>query len=791
VNGYDLDTRTGLMAAVASAGVIIGHQVAGKATRDALFLSSYDVTALPAMVMAASVVSLLAVLAASRGMRAVGPGRLLPIAFALSGLLFLAEWALVEPFRKATAVGVYLHLGAVGALFISGFWTLVSERFDPRTAKRVIGRIGAGATAGGVLGGLLAERMAAVSSLVTMLPVLAGLHLLAAGLVLGIRDPDAASRPRGRAGGRDAADGAAGIAGVHGPTKVDHADDADDADDADHADDDDDADHVDDAAGRSPLRVLAEVPYLRHLVALVLLTTVAEGLLDYVFKAEAASAFGEGEALLRLFALFYAGVSLLTFLVQTLATRTTLEKLGLPTTVALYPGAVLAGGLGALAFPGLAGAATARSVESVGVNSLYRSGYEILFAPIPREQKRATKPFIDVGAVRLGDVLSAALIQILLVVGVAGVNSFLLVLVVVLSAAALAVTAALQRGYRRALERSLHEQAVELELNDVYDGTTRFAVMHTVGAMRQRTLGAMRSRISDRRPLATDAHQEVACEEVTERPASARGPDASIGLPADPLLRRIAALRSADPRRVRAALFAEPPPGPALVAHIVPLLAWDEVAPEAVAVLHVAGPRAPGQLLDALLDPEQEFTVRRRLPTVLARIPEQRVVDGLLEALGDDRFEVRYRCGLALNRLRRLDGELVFARERVLGAVIRELDVDRRIGRSRRLLDRLEDADTAGSPVDDYLRSRANRSLEHVFDILALCFPAMPLRIAFRGLQSENAMLRGTALEYLEATLPGDVVEKLLRFLEGDGGGDSADSDEEAVRKDSEGTLVR
>ncbi len=105
MNGRDRDTRTGTIAAVASAGVIVGHQVAGKATRDALFLSSYDVTALPAMVMAASVVSLLAVLASSRGMRAVGPGRLLPTALVLSGLLFLAEWALVEPFRKGAPRG--------------------------------------------------------------------------------------------------------------------------------------------------------------------------------------------------------------------------------------------------------------------------------------------------------------------------------------------------------------------------------------------------------------------------------------------------------------------------------------------------------------------------------------------------------------------------------------------------------------------------------------------------------------------------------------------------------------
>jgi hypothetical protein len=44
--------------------------------------------------------------------------------------------------------------------------------------------------------------------------------------------------------------------------------------------------------------------------------------------------------------------------------------------------------------------------------------------------------------------------------------------------------------------------------------------------------------------------------------------------------------------------------------------------------------------------------------------------------------------------------------------------------------------------------------------------PRQPLTVAFRGLHTDDAQLRGTALEYLEATLPDDIRRALWPFLE-------------------------
>jgi hypothetical protein len=136
--------------------------------------------------------------------------------------------------------------------------------------------------------------------------------------------------------------------------------------------------------------------------------------------------------------------------------------------------------------------------------------------------------------------------------------------------------------------------------------------------------------------------------------------------------------------------------------------------------------------------------------------------------LEDKRFEVRYRCGRALSKLQELNPNLRIDRARIVAAVLREVAVDRGVWESHRLIDRMEDEEW--SPVlDELLGERANRSLEHVFTILALLLPRQPLKIAFRGLHTDDRVLRGTALEYLETALPPEVRSQLWPFLDDTG----------------------
>jgi ATP:ADP antiporter, AAA family len=688
--------RRAAAAAAAASTVIIAFQLAGKSTRDALLLSTFGVAALPPMVIAAALLSMALTIALARLMARMRPARLVPRLFLLSALLLIAEWMLAGESRAAAAILVYLHLTGIGALLVSGFWAIVNERFDPSTARRTIGEITAGGSLGGLLGGLLPERIGAVLPLTAMLPILAGLQLLAAGLVLGVEygaPPESAI--------------AEPVQNTESPL--------------------------------SAARILRNSSYLMGLALLVIFTSTAEGLLDYVFKARATMTAASGEELLRFFAAFYTTTALLGIFIQVSLLRRLLGRLGIARSVALLPAGVSAGAVGAFFIPGLISVVVARGVEVVLRNSLFRAAYELLFTPIAPPEKRATKLLLDVGAARVGDVAGGVLILGALAVAGAAAGQVLLVLTFALSVAALLVARRLHRGYVGALEGSLQRRARHLP-DPVQDDAG--ALLQTVGAF---DLSGIRSR----------AFGALSPQSATEAGSEPTEPSR----PETPLNR---AIRMGNAREVRAALAAHPLAADQ-VEEAIELLAWNDVAPDAIHALSDVAGNHTRVLLRHLLDPEEDFAIRRRLVNALAACRTVEVFNGVFDALQDQRFEVRYRAGRALIPMAEGIQGLRVDRERVFGLVQSEMGVDRAIWETRQLIDLPDDE---ASPMEaELLRDRANRSLEHLFTLLSLILPRRTLRLAFHALHTDDPQLRGTALEYLETVLPEPIRVRLWALL--------------------------
>jgi len=95
----------------------------------------------------------------SRFLERFSPLPVVSIGFALSAGGHALEWGVFNGGRWI-AVIVYLHMAGVGAVLLSGFWSLIAERFDPAGARTSYGRISAAGTAGGMVGSLAAERLA-------------------------------------------------------------------------------------------------------------------------------------------------------------------------------------------------------------------------------------------------------------------------------------------------------------------------------------------------------------------------------------------------------------------------------------------------------------------------------------------------------------------------------------------------------------------------------------------------------------------------------------------------------
>lgn len=701
--------------ALGCAALMIAQMIASKATRDTMFLSSFDVTRLPIMVAAASGLSIAVALAASRAMVTYGPGRLIPISFGISSVLCLGEWWLASFNAGAASIAVYLHVAALGSVLVSGFWSIVNERFDPRTAKRAIGRIAGIGTLGGLAGGVLAERITTWSGVSNTLPALALMHAGSAWLLFRLVGSSRGARRR--------AGDEASLSAVQ--------------------------------AGRG----LIATSYLRNLALLILGTSVSAVLLDFVFKSQTLGVTRQGPELMRVFSAFYTIVAVLTFAIQTLLTRSALERVGLPRTIGSLPASVVLGGVAAAAVPGPWSIGIARGLEAVLRGSLFRSSYELLYTPIPPAEKRATKALVDVACDRLGEAIGAGLTIGTLAVVPNNQNLALIVLAVLIALATLGVVFRLQRGYVSSLEAGLRAGALDLDRLDVEDGTTRATLQRTLSgyelqALRQAAPSQFESFSGLRSPLAGATDPEKVSAPIARQD--------------DAITRAMRELRSGDAARVRRVFAGPAPLEPALVPEAIQLLARDEVAREAFQALHGVAARHIGQLVDALVDPGSEFAIRRRIPGVLGDTHDPRVVAGLSQGLSDERFEVRFRSGSALARILGAAGNLSVDRDRILSTIHREAAIGQRVWESQRLLDRLEEGSDEGF-VDDFLRERAGRSLEHVFTLLSLVLPRDPLRIAFRGLYAGDPMLRGTALEYLESVLPPPIRDVLWPYLDTDG----------------------
>jgi AAA family ATP:ADP antiporter len=661
------------------AALMMAWQVAAKGTRDSLFLWAFQPEDLPVANVGAAVCSILLAIGASRLMRYFSPSRVIPGAYVFSTLLHAAEWALLPSSPRAVSAFTYVHIIALGPVLLTGFWSLASERFDPREARRRFGQITAFGTIGAVTGPLVAERVAQFTSTNDLLLFLALLQIVCFPLVL--------TFGAGWRGEEEEADSA------------------------------------------SILKVLAGSPHLLRLALFVVLITMSAATLDYLFKVQVYGAFAAGQPRTRFFLLFNAVTAALSFAAQAALSGLWLRRFGPGRTVSVLPLAVGGASAASMFLPGAAPLIVTRALEQLLRGSLFRSGYELFYTPMPPDEKRAAKPVIDIGADRSGDLLANTLIQVLLVMPAAVSFRVILALTTALAAAAAWLALRLDRAYVTVLEKGLLHQTGPAAPEDGEDFLTSSTVLRTMPG------------------LGTSLYlaPELARETLSE----------------DPVVRRLADLRSGQASRVRAALSDRQPLAPALVAETIELLGRDEVARPAHEALVRVAPNAAGQLVDYLLNPANNPRARRRVPRILVTAGNALAWEGLMCGLRDQSFEIRLRCARGLEKMLERNPHFKAEEAAVFAAVSRELA-------RLRLGPESSSPESAGAPaappsadderdflvVDEVLRERASERLTYLATLLGLVLPPQSVRLAFRALHTDQAKLRGVALEYLDSVLP-------------------------------------
>ena len=660
-----IERRAHILAPVTAA-ALIAQQVGSNALRDGLFLSNFSVSKLPLLMGAAAVLALPAAQLSGRILTRFGPIRVVPVVLGLSAMLFFMEWTLLGWLPRTTSVVLYFHSTVLGAIAISALWSLLNERFDPHSAKRLMTRVAAAATFGGVIGGVGAERVA------SLLP--RGALLLILGLVGCICVAGSAAL-------------GAGAPARRAPAAVPDA-----------------------ASGWTHIR---RQPLLRDLALVIALAAMLAAFVDYVLKANAVAYFGKGEPLVRFFGLFYAGTGLGAVLLQSALGRVSLVRLGLGGSVAAHPVVVGAATLLSSVTPFAWVGVLPRGLDVAVRNSIFRTGYELLYTPLAEGTKRSAKSIIDVAGDGLGKGVGAGVILLLAAMLPARSLVAVNVAVVATAGAEFVLARRLRAGYVGALEGGLRRQGEEFEAPQYSMGD--FTIAGNMGAL---------DRESIRRALG-------AVEGTNTGSAALAGAAAS-----DPVVAAIIELRSHDPHRIRAALR-DLPRDPLLVGALVPLLATDELVRPVVIALTTFGARAAGEMASVLLDPAGSEVVRRRLPLALKSCPSPLARDALRAGLESPAFELRLRCGRALIALTDEHPLLLVPFQGLLTLVENEV---------------------RGAAAPHLVR-------EHVFNLLALALEREPVRIAAQSFATSDVYLRGTALEYLETVLPARVFEAMGPLL--------------------------
>jgi len=310
---------------------------------------------------------------------------------------------------------------------------------------------------------------------------------------------------------------------------------------------------------------------------------------------------------------------------------------------------------------------------------------------------------------------------------------------VVIALIALFVIKRLNQGYISQLASSLRKGVVRIEEEDIIDATTQHILAESNAYSErdflQTKIDAMQERKADADVSVDDEAEDKSLAEL------------------------IADLCSSDTARIQHAMNAAMM-DVRLTPYMIPLLANDEIADDVRTELRWLVPRIPGQLTDALLDPDIPMLARQRLPGVLEASHNPRSIDGLLLGMMDVSFNVRYSCARALARMRSRSTALKIPRETVYSAIREELKASMEEWESRSMELNLGD-----TPVENPVSPHVNRNMEHVFTLLSLTLDPDAVHMSMQAAFSKDINLRGTALEYLENVLPADLYRVLVQRL--------------------------
>jgi AAA family ATP:ADP antiporter len=166
-----------------------------------------------------------------------------------------------------------------------------------------------------------------------------------------------------------------------------------------------------------------------------------------------------------------------------------------------------------------------------------------------------------------------------------------------------------------------------------------------------------------------------------------------------------------------------------------------------------------------LRDPEEDIWIRRHIPGTLARIPCQRSMDVLINALDEKDGFLRFHVIAALERIHRAKPEITFNLSRIESLIHEESARYTHYRRLHRVL-----FESQNFPQESLLAralvEKMKREVDRIYRLLGLLYPWKDIAAIRYSIEHGDRRSRAGTLEYLDNILAGGLRKTLLQLLE-------------------------
>lgn len=311
-----------------------------------------------------------------------------------------------------------------GVVTVAQGWLVASNVFDSREAKRLYGLVGLGAVIGGWTGSAFTAFMVQHLAPANLVIVCAALMAMAYGMfriTIAQKGVMIAQAKGDRGGDQSEAFTVSGM-----------------------------------------LHDIRRTRHLQVIIAIVLITFLADVVVEYQLQAAAKLEYGaDDRALTSFMGGYYFWLNLASFFLQLFLTSIMVRAFGVGGTLQVMPISIGLASVAAYSFSGLWASASVRMVEASSRYSFNRAGMELLFLPLPSELRNRTKAFVDIAVDRFGRGLGGMALVALTWVGFVGPKDLPLV-VIGLCLAWMALSHVAQREYSKTLRSRVERRRLDL-----------------------------------------------------------------------------------------------------------------------------------------------------------------------------------------------------------------------------------------------------------------------------------------------------------------------------------------